>query len=446
AAAGTASGSLTLTCGSLNRTVALSGSAVDGLPAGPARYVTDESFEATWVYVGDATAGNYTLDVRTADGSITGYPRAVNAQAGSYAVTDLDPVTAYIYTVSSATMTSNPVAVTTGAPVPSVEFLFDGELYFTATPGEPSEAAELLMETDNIDTDITVNIGAPFELSTDRSNWNTTATVSPDQGRIYLRLNAAQAGTYTSTLTATAGSYTSDGVTVEGIASFTPDFLEDFEAEAEGFGSYNPTEEYHGTACRWTLTNAGIWASDPAASGDQSVRFGKNATSCLAMAEDRDGGIGTVSFQAKYWGSESNPVIDVQVSTDGGQNYTSAGTVTISSAAYQQYSVFVGKVGRARIRLQQTSGSRLNVDDIALTRHSSGVADPAAERHTWDAFCLDGHLVVTAEGEAVTAGIYALDGTTVFYGTLSCGANTFDVAPGLYIIAVGDFARRVVVR
>lgn len=445
AAPGTHSGTLTVACGSLSRTVALSGTAVDGLPAGPARYVTDESFEATWKYIGDATAGNYTLDVRRGAASIDGYPRAVGAAAEKYTVDGLDPETTYTYTVASAAMTSEPVTVTTGAPVPSVEFLFDGDLFFSATPGEPSEAAELLMDVDNIYSDITVSINAPFEVSVDRSNWSASIVVPVDQERLYLRLNAARAGTYTGSLVATAGSYTSESVEVEGVASLTPDFLEDFEQSAEGFGTYNPVSDYNGTACRWTFSNAGIWSSDASSSGEQSVRFGKNATSSITMATDRTAGIGTVTFQAQYWNKEPNPVVEVQVSTDGGQTWRTAGSVTVSSATFQQYSVFVGQAGAARIRLQQTSGQRLNIDDVAITRHTSGLADPAAERHAWDARCLDGRLVVDADAE-LNFGIYALDGTVLHSGALAPGSHSFDVAPGLYIVASGDFARRVVVR
>lgn len=445
ATTGTHTGTLTLRCDNLTRTVSLSGTAVNGLPAGPARMVSDESFEATWVYIGDDNSGNYTLDVRQGAESIDGYPRAVAATAGYYMVDGLDPETTYTYTVASASMVSAPVSVTTGTPVPSVEFLFDGDLYFVSTPGEPSEDAELLMDVDNIYTDITVSITAPFEVSTDRSNWSNSVVVPADQERLYLRLNAPQGGTYTGSLIASAGSYTSESIEVEGLASLTPDFLEDFEQSSEGFGTYAPVDEYHGTACRWVFTNAGIWSEDPAVSGEQSVRFGKNSTSGIAMAEDRQVGIGTVSFQAKYWGNEANPVVEVQVSTDGGQNWRSAGNVTVSTSTYQPYSVFVGQAGPARIRLQQTSGQRLNVDDVAITRHTSGLSDPTAERHVWDARCIDGVLVVDADTE-LTVGVYALDGTVLHHGSLSAGTHTFDVAPGLYIVAVGDFARRVVVR
>lgn len=446
-ATGSATGMLTIGCDGIVRTVALSGSAVDGLPAGPAKYVSAESFVATWVYVGDDNAGNYTLDVRAGGASIAGYPRGVQAAAGSYTVSELDPSTAYSYTVASRTMTSEPVQVVTGKPVPYIEFLFDGDLFFSATPGEPSEAAELLIDADNIDTDITVTVGEPFELSDNRSDWSTSVTVPVEQGRIYLRLNSSTVGTFSTILKATAGDYTSEGVIVEGTASLTPDFMEDFEPSAEGFGSYNPTDIYHGSAARWMLTDAGIWASDGGYSGSQSVRMGKTAASAITMYEDRTNGIGTVSFMAKYWGTESNPVIAVQVSTDGGQSYTTAGTVTVSGTTYGEYSVFVGATGTARIRLQQTSGKRLNIDDISITRHSSGVAEPEALRHAWDAYGNGNTLTVNIDAESLEVGVYAIDGTTVFAGSLGRGEHDFGpLAPGLYIVAVDDFARRVVIR
>lgn len=446
-AVGASTGTMTLSCGDLTRTVSLSGNCVDGLPAGPAIYITDESFTATWVYIGDATGGNYTLDVRTGGASIEGYPRLVASGVQSYNVTGLEPSTTYTYTVSSASQTSRPVTVTTADPIPSIEFLFDGDLYFTAAPGEPSEAAELLMESENLEGDITVTVTAPFQVSANNSDWSGSVVVPEDQDRVYLRMYAANAGTYTGQLTAASGSYTAEAIEIRGIASIVPDFCEDFEQDASGFGSYNPMDAYQGTAAKWNFSNVGIWSSDPAHSGEQSVRFGKNPDSYIEMAEDRTGGIGTVSFFAKYWGSESNPVIDVQYSTDGGQSYRTAGSVTVSGTTYAEYSVFVGCAGKARVRLQQTSGSRLNLDDVSITRYSSGVSDPSAERHSWDAFCRGGELIVTVETDGLTFGVYALDGTTIHYGVLTEGEHSFgSLAPGLYIVACGDFARRVVIR
>lgn len=89
-------------------------------------------------------------------------------------VENLQPETTYTYTVASATMTSKPVEVTTTAPIPSVVFLYDGELEFTSIPGEPSEIAEILLHAENIPGNITISVSAPFQVSTDKTSWSTT--------------------------------------------------------------------------------------------------------------------------------------------------------------------------------------------------------------------------------------------------------------------------------
>ena len=99
--------------------------------------MTTNSFRANWTYVGDDTNGRYTLDVRQGNVSIDGYPRDVDAATGHYTVDGLDESTTYTYTLASATMTSNTVSVTTGAPIPSVEFLYDGDLRFAGEAGTP---------------------------------------------------------------------------------------------------------------------------------------------------------------------------------------------------------------------------------------------------------------------------------------------------------------------
>ena len=447
AANGSHSGTLTVASGTLRRTVALCGTSVDGLAAGPARYVTDRSFQATWVYVGDDNNGNYTLTVGTGTDIVAGYPRNVTATAGTFDVADLDPATTYWYTVSSRTMTSSRVELTTSEPIPSIEFLFDGDLYFSTAPGEPSEPAEILLDIDNIDTDITVTVGSPFELSNNRSDWSRTITVSPDVERMYLRLYSEQPGTFSATLSATAGSYTSEGVTVEGIASSTPSFMEDFEADGAGFGNYTSTDTYQGTAAKWTFSNAGLFSgnNEPVHGlGIQSVRMGKTDSSMLTMASDVNRGIGTVTFWARPWNNDGNATLEVEVSTDGGATFRSVGTVNVTGTAFAEYSVHAGVAGTARLRLRQTAGKRLNIDDIAMTDHTSGVDDPMAARHQWDAYALDGNLVVDVTAPDITLGIYALDGTTVFYGTLPVGQHCFDNLPaGLYIVASDDFSRRV---
>lgn len=447
-AAGNVSGTVFVKMGTLSRNVAVSGRAVDGLPAGPARYISDRSFTATWVYVGDDSNGNYTLDVRTGGQSIDGYPRTVNATDGQYEVRELDPATTYTYTVASRTMISEPVTAVTGEPIPSIEILFDGELYFVTSPGEASEAAELLIESENIDGDITVSVGTPFELSTNHSDWTRQLVLGSDDDRFYLRLNPTTEGSFSAKLIAAAANYTAEAITVSGVASDSPSFHEDFEPDAEGHDTYDGhSGPYQGTACAWELDNVGIWTSDGGHESSQSLRFGKRDNSSITMASDCRHGIGTVTFYAKYWNKEPDPVIAVQTSTDGGETFTTAGSVTVSSADWAEYSVFVGVSGLARLRFLQTAGQRLNFDDVYITDYTSGVADIEAERHQWDAYSLNGCLTVkVSDALAADIFVYAIDGTTVYAGRLPEGENSISVAPGLYIVACGDFSRRVVVR
>lgn len=211
--------------------------------------------------------------------------------------------------------------------------------------------------------------------------------------------------------------------------------------------TYSPFT-YHGTAAVWNFSNAGIWRADGGASSAQSVRFGKESDSYIAMAENRTGGVGTVSFEACYWSdSEKNPVLSVDVSTDGGVSWRSAGKVTVTSADYASYSVFVGEALPARVRIQQTSGKRLNLDNLGVTRHGSGVDAPDAARHSWDAFARGGDLVVNVDAEELEVGVYALDGSTVHSGVLGRGEHVFGSLPaGMYIVAATDFGRRVILR
>ena len=61
--------------------------------------------------------------------------------------------------------------VRTADAVPSVDFLYDGDLIFATIPGEPSEVAELLISTEFIDAPFTVSVNSPFQISVDRTDW-----------------------------------------------------------------------------------------------------------------------------------------------------------------------------------------------------------------------------------------------------------------------------------
>ncbi|MDE6120181.1 MAG: hypothetical protein K2F63_00160, partial [Muribaculaceae bacterium] len=233
--------------------------------------------------------------------------------------------------------------------------------------------------------------------------------------------------------------------TIRANVSSTPDFLEDFEAEGE-YATYS-NQTFYGTSAIWNFTNVGIWpSSDPTHSGKAAARFGKDSGSSIEMAEDRHKGVSTVSFFARTFNNDGSATLDVDYSTDGGRTYTTAGTVTVDKSDYTEYKVFVGITGDVRIRLQQTTGKRLLIDDVALTPQATGLDDPGAERHAWNAYSLDGSIIVEVSRQSEIA-VYCIDGTTVFAGVLDEGTHSFEGRPGtLYIVAGSDFARRVLVK
>lgn len=443
---GDVSGSLTVIAGETRATLTLKARAVAGLPAGPADEISDDAFDAVWTFIGDADAqGNYTLDVRESGASISGFPRKVPAASGRFRVDNLIAETDYTYTVASITKTSEPVAVRTTSPIQLIDFLFDGDLFLISSPGVPSEPAELLMEVENIDSDITVTVGEPFELSADLSEWKRTLVLSPDDDHLYIRLNATRDGLFAANLTATAGSYVNDNIVIEGRATSTPAFVEDFETTPAG--SYD-RKNYQGDACLWLMEDCGVWDSDPAFSGGRAARFGKNGNGLLEMLEDKTNGAGIVTFHAHTWRNDGDAEVAVEFSTDGGATFNKAGTVKIEGEEYKAYTVYIRSTAPTRIRLRQTAGERFMVDVLSISDYTTGVDDILAERHTWAAYASGSVLTVeVSANEALNGAIYGVDGITYFNGEFTPGVNTFDSLPaGVYIVTAGDFARRVVIR
>lgn len=440
----TATGTLTLTSGTARSALTLWAKAVDGLPAMQATNVSETSFQANWVCI-DPAGTNYTLDVTTGGVSIQGYPKPVAATTEQFTVRNLTPSTTYGYTLTSPSgMRSNEISVTTAAPVPSIQFLFDGDLYFSTEPGVPSAVAEILADIENIADPVVLGVTAPFELSSDKSAWSHTLTLEPEQDRFYLRLNGTEAGTFTTPLKATAGAYVNDDVTVEGVIASVPTFMETFEAPSE-LKSYDGGY-YAGEACAWTVTGALI-GTDPRDrhSGAQGLRMHKTAgvDSRIEMAEPRMHGIGTVTFHAKAWSSEGGE-LSLEVSTDAGQTWHAVKTFEVGDEAWTPYTATVNEAGMVRMRLVRLSGRRIAIDDIEATDYAvSAVGE--LEYQSWDAYCLDGRLTVEVSGTPLDLAVYSPNGAVWHAGTIASTAQ-FDLPAGIYLVSAGGFTRKVVVK
>lgn len=450
-AAGVAVGTLTLTSGTAKTTVKLTANAMTGLHVGAATDISDESFIAHWTYVGDEAAdGTYTIYVLDAEGNaVASYPRTVKAKDEQYICSDLSPETAYTYYVKSKTLTSGKINVTTAAPIPSIDFMHDGELSLVAEPGIPSEAEELLVGVENITSDITIEVKAPFELSSDKAEWSQKIVIKPEEDRIYIRVNSAKSGTFASSITATATTakgetYTTDEAEVSAKVTEAIDFVEDFEAEASNSYSKNTVK---GTMCVWNLHDAGVFAeSKKAYEGSNYMRLGKSASSSFDTAEDIAGGVGEITFYAKAWEGDAACEFKVECTGDGGNKWKTVATVTLPKGeAYKKYTVTANVSGDVRVRFVQTAGARAHFDNIAISHYRGGIAGVESDYHAWTAYSLNGQLVVSLSEQAEVQ-VYGIDGITYFNGTLNDGDNALDLAKGLYIVVVDDFSRRVLVK
>ncbi len=448
--AGTFTGALGISADDLEREVELKAQVMDGLPVYDATDITSDEFTVRWVYLNDATY--YTLSVMQNGQSIPGYPRQVTASAQSYTVTGLDPLTTYTYTLSSSTISSATKTVTTADLVPYIEVLFDGTLAFATIPGTPSDVAELLLETENIADDIVITVHSPFEVSTDKSSWSTSVTLMPEEDRFYMRLNGNAEGSYETPIIVTAGTYTNDNAEATGTiadASATA-FLEDWEEVVDPTTSVNcySDKTFQGTACRWTVSDGGFGTDPNDTNFNQSVtlRMGKDTTSSIAMADDKQQGLGTVVFDAAKWGSDADAAINVEYSSDQGSTWTSAGQVTLDSSTCTAYSITINKTGNGRIRFRQSSGKRWFIDNISISDYTELGAVNELEYHSWDAYCRDSKLILECRDKSAEIAAHGIDGITWVNRTFAPGTHSIDLPKGMYIVVSDDFVRRVLIK
>lgn len=448
-AAGVNTGLLTMTSGDLTSTVTLSATAYEGIPLEAPAAVTDCSFEVRWVNVGDhLDGGKYTLDVATAGKSVDGYPRSVDAAAQTYTVDGLTPSTTYIYRLSSAKMRSVDATVTTAAPIPSITFYFEGEPYIVAQPGEPSAPFEVNFDAENISGNITFSVSAPFELSASGTQWSNTLVLSADEERLFIRVNSAEKGMFETFLVAQAGDNRFDDLLFAANVGDDHGFVEDFDnpqPEDNKLDSYDGNKTYFGKHANWQLVNAGMWGTE-GIDQTKAIRFGKTATSSIAMITDKSHGVATVTAYMAAWSASEKAEVELMVSDDNGATWTSAGKAAVDVAEYRPYTFTVNKPGDIRLKIQQTAGARMLVDNIEAGDYSSaGVTD--SEFASWQAYGHNGMLTIITADTSADIYVYALDGLTVYSAPGRSDATfTVSLTSGIYIVAVGNASRRVMVK
>ncbi len=165
--------------------------------------------------------------------------------------------------------------------------------------------------------------------------------------------------TTTFTITATA---TDQGVTPPPSVELGDSITEDWEGCASG-GYW--TKQVQGHAWAWNFTDAGIWG-DNLKHGDLCCRFGKTNASAIAMAEDVHGGISAISLWAASYGSDADATLRVDFSTDKGSSWTELDSFTVTRGILQHIILDIPLKDSVRFRIVQTSGTRVNIDDITI--------------------------------------------------------------------------------
>ena len=159
------------------------------------------------------------------------------------------------------------------------------------------------------------------------------------------------------------------------------------------------TQEVQGAAFKWYFSNAGLYARDNDHwNGSLGCCFGKNADSYIQMSEDVTGGASKLTFYAAKYGNDANPTMKIHYSTNGGSTWTEVATCTLNGT-WQQYSYNLNLTGNVRFKFVQTSGSRLNIDDIAITSNAGTLANP--------------QITAPADGSTVNVGTIAANETSV---------------------------------
>ena len=127
------------------------------------------------------------------------------------------------------------------------------------------------------------------------------------------------------------------------------------------------------------------------------------------MNEDVHNGASKITFYAAKYGNDANATLKVLYSTNGGSTWTTLTTCTLNGT-WQQYTFNLNETGNVRFKFEQTAGSRLNIDDIAITSNAVTPVEPT--------------IAITS----IAAMEAEQDGTsTIVTGTVTAEDNTDDI-------------------
>ena len=155
------------------------------------------------------------------------------------------------------------------------------------------------------------------------------------------------------------------------------------------------TDMVVGNAFTWDFVNAGIW-NDNMSFGELSCRLGKTSSSSITMTEDVEG-TSAIAFWATCFGNDADANLRVDYSTNQGSSWNELGDFTFTRGRMQYVYMEIPMDGNVRFRIVQTSGARVNIDDITIY---GPVEEPP----------IDNYADVNRDGEVNIADINAVIG------------------------------------
>lgn len=170
---------------------------------------------------------------------------------------------------------------------------------------------------------------------------------------------------------------------------------------------------------QWNMTEALIGAeANDWKIGLRSTRMRGYGTSSITMLENKANGIGTISFQYRRYGTDTQVDWKVEFSDDNGSTWTQIGSNFTAPASndIQSFSAVVEVAGDIRVRIKRateigTANRRLNIDDITITDYTGGAnvtATPVFSHLTGEYFSpFDLEITCATEGAAI---YYTLNG------------------------------------
>ena len=198
------------------------------------------------------------------------------------------------------------------------------------------------------------------------------------------------------------------------------------------------TQEVQGAAFKWDFNNAGLYARESDHwNGSLGCCFGKNANSSITMNEDVYNGASKITFYAAKYGNDANATLQVQYSTNGGSTWTTLNTCALNGT-WQQYTFNLNETGNVRFKFQQTAGSRLNIDDIAITSNPSAPVEPTIAITSIAAMEAEQDGSSTIVTGTVTAEDNTDDITLTVEGNFELSLNRLDWARSLTLDPSGE--------